>query len=72
MRRGLFGGIGLAIVVVIGIVLYLSFFIVDQTQQALVLRFGDPVHDEEAEIKNDADNDYDGEANASEKSAPHW
>ncbi|MEP2924388.1 MAG: protease modulator HflC [Bauldia litoralis] len=43
MRRGLFGGIGLAIIVVIGIVLYLSFFIVDQTQQALVLRFGDPV-----------------------------
>jgi modulator of FtsH protease HflC len=43
MRRSLFGGIGLVIIVVIGFLLYLSVFIVDQTQQALVLRFGDPV-----------------------------
>ena len=43
MRRGIFGGVGLVIVIVIGILLYLSIFIVDQTQQVLVLRFGDPV-----------------------------
>lgn len=43
MKRSLFGGIGLVIIVVIGFLLYLSVFIVDQTQQALVLRFGDPV-----------------------------
>ncbi len=43
MRRSLFGGIGLVVIVVIGFLLYLSVFIVDQTQQALVLRFGDPV-----------------------------
>jgi membrane protease subunit HflC len=43
MRRGIFGGLGLAIVIAIGIALYLSVFIVDQTQQALVLRFGNPV-----------------------------
>jgi membrane protease subunit HflC len=43
MRRSLFSGIGLAILAVIAIGLYLAFFIVDQTQQALVLRFGEPV-----------------------------
>ena len=43
MRRGIFGGLGLVIVVAIGIALYLSVFIVDQTQQALVLRFGEAV-----------------------------
>lgn len=43
MRRGIFGGLGLVIVVGIGIALYLSVFIVDQTQQALVLRFGEAV-----------------------------
>jgi len=40
MRRGIFGGLGLAILIAIGVVLYLSVFIVDQTEQALVLRFG--------------------------------
>jgi modulator of FtsH protease HflC len=43
MRRGLFGGLGLAILAVIAFVAYLSVFIVYQTEQALVLRFGDPV-----------------------------
>lgn len=43
MRRGIFGGLGLIILAVIAVVLYLSIFIVDQTQQVLVLRFGNPV-----------------------------
>jgi membrane protease subunit HflC len=43
VRRGIFGGLGLAIIIAVGIALYLSVFIVDQTQQALVLRFGNPV-----------------------------
>jgi membrane protease subunit HflC len=43
MRRGLFGGLGLVILAVIAFVAYLSVFIVYQTEQALVLRFGDPV-----------------------------
>jgi membrane protease subunit HflC len=40
MRRGISGGIGLIIIGVIAVLLYLSVFIVDPTQQALVLRFG--------------------------------
>jgi membrane protease subunit HflC len=43
MRRTIFSGLGLAIVAIIGFVLYLSVFIVDQTQQAMVLRFGQVV-----------------------------
>lgn len=43
MRRTIFSGLGLAIVAAIGFVLYLSVFIVDQTQQAMVLRFGQVV-----------------------------
>jgi membrane protease subunit HflC len=43
MKGGIFGGVGLVIIAVIGILLYLSVFIVDQTQQALVLRFGQVV-----------------------------
>ena len=43
MSRGIFGGLGLIILAVIAILLYLSIFIVDQTQQALVLRFGQVV-----------------------------
>jgi membrane protease subunit HflC len=43
MRRTIFSGLGLAIVAVIGFALYLSVFIVDQTQQAMVLRFGQVV-----------------------------
>ncbi|MBN9021219.1 MAG: protease modulator HflC [Rhizobiales bacterium] len=40
MRRGIFGGVGLIILVIIAIAVYLSVFIVSQTEQALVLRFG--------------------------------
>ncbi len=43
MRRGLFGWLGIAIVAVIVVLLYFSVFIVSQTQQALVLRFGQVV-----------------------------
>ena len=43
MKRNLFGGLGLIVIAVIGVALYLSVFIVDQTQQALVLRFGQVV-----------------------------
>ena len=43
MKARLFGGLGLVIIAVIGFILYLSFFVVAQTEQALVLRFGDPV-----------------------------
>ncbi len=43
MRGRLFGGLGLVIIAVVGFILYLSFFIVSQTEQALVLRFGEPV-----------------------------
>jgi len=40
VKRGIFGGVGLIILVVIAIAVYLSVFIVSQTQQSLVLRFG--------------------------------
>ncbi|HWJ73397.1 MAG TPA: protease modulator HflC [Kaistia sp.] len=43
MRGGFFGGLGLVILIVLAIIGYSSLFVVDQTQQALVLRFGDPV-----------------------------
>jgi membrane protease subunit HflC len=43
MRRSIFGGLGLIVLAVIAVILYLSVFVVDQTQQALVLRFGNPV-----------------------------
>lgn len=43
MSRNIFGGLGLVILAVIGFIAYLSFFVVDQTQQALVLRFGQVV-----------------------------
>jgi membrane protease subunit HflC len=39
----IFGGIGLVIIAAIGIIAYLALFVVHQTQQALVLRFGEPV-----------------------------
>ncbi|HET7715854.1 MAG TPA: protease modulator HflC [Bauldia sp.] len=45
MRRGIFGGVGLVILIVIAIAVYLSIFIVSQTQQALVLRFGQVVRE---------------------------
>ncbi|MCB1498293.1 MAG: protease modulator HflC [Bauldia sp.] len=40
MRRGIFGGVGLIVLIILAIAVYLSVFIVSQTQQALVLRFG--------------------------------
>ena len=43
MRRGIFSGIGLVIIGAIAFIAYLSVFVVTQTEQALVLRFGDPV-----------------------------
>ncbi len=43
MSGRLFGGLGLFIIAVIGFLFYLSFFVVAQTEQALVLRFGEPV-----------------------------
>src|SRR6185503_8447170 len=43
MRRGLFSWFTVAILVVLAIILYLSVFVVSQTQQVLVLRFGNPV-----------------------------
>lgn len=39
----IFSGIGLVILAVIAFIAYLSVFVVDQTKQAIVLRFGDPV-----------------------------
>lgn len=43
MISRIFGGLGLVIVIVIAILAYSGLFIVNQTQQALVLRFGNPV-----------------------------
>ncbi len=43
MTARIFGGVGLVILAAIAILAYLSLFIVHQTQQALVLRFGEPV-----------------------------
>jgi modulator of FtsH protease HflC len=43
MRARIFGGLGLVILAAVGFIAYLSLFVVHQTQQALVLRFGEPV-----------------------------
>ncbi|HVY20849.1 MAG TPA: protease modulator HflC [Bauldia sp.] len=43
MRRTIFSGVGLVILAAIAFLLYLSLFVVDQRQQALVLRFGQVV-----------------------------
>ena len=43
MRRGVFNWVTVAALVVVAILAYLSVFVVSQTQQALVLRFGNPV-----------------------------
>jgi membrane protease subunit HflC len=43
MTARIFGGLGLGIIAAIGIIAYLSLFVVHQTEQALVLRFGEPV-----------------------------
>jgi membrane protease subunit HflC len=40
MKRGFFGGVGLVILGAIAVLAYLSVFIVDPTEQVLVLRFG--------------------------------
>jgi membrane protease subunit HflC len=39
----IFGGLGLVIIIIVAILGYTGLFIVNQTQQALVLRFGNPV-----------------------------
>ncbi len=44
MKKSLFGGAGLVILGLIALLAYSSFFIVNVTQQALVLRFGEPVN----------------------------
>lgn len=44
MNRGIFGGLGLIILAAIGFLVYLSAFVVNMTQQALVLRFGEVVN----------------------------
>src|SRR4029079_12851719 len=43
MRRGVFNWVTVAALVVVAILAYLSVVVVSQTQQALVLRFGNPV-----------------------------
>lgn len=43
MRGGIFGGLGVIIIIVLAVVGYSSLFVVDQTHQGLVLRFGRPV-----------------------------
>lgn len=43
MKGGIFGGLGVVILIVLAILGYTSLFVVDQTQQGLVLRFGRPV-----------------------------
>jgi membrane protease subunit HflC len=43
MTARIFGGLGLVIIAAIGFIAYLSLFVVHQTEQALVLRFGEPV-----------------------------
>jgi membrane protease subunit HflC len=43
MKRGIFGGVGLVILGVIGFIAYLSLFVVTEAQQVLVLRFGNVV-----------------------------
>jgi membrane protease subunit HflC len=42
MSRSIFGALGLFVLVVVGILVYLSTFVVDPSHQALVLRFGAP------------------------------
>jgi membrane protease subunit HflC len=44
MKKSLFGGAGLVIIGLLVLLAYSSFFIVNVTQQALVLRFGEPVN----------------------------
>lgn len=44
MMKSLFGGVGLFILVILGAAIYSSLFIVDETEQALVLQFGEPVN----------------------------
>ncbi len=44
MRLGFFSWITIGVLAVVAVLLYLSFFVVSQTQQALVLRFGQVVN----------------------------
>ncbi len=44
MRSGFFGGLGLVILAVLAFIAWSSLFVVSQTQQALVLRFGNPIN----------------------------
>lgn len=46
MNRSIFGGLGLIVIAGIAFLLYLSVFVVDKRQQALVLRFGQIVRPE--------------------------
>ena len=41
--KSLFGGVGLFVLVIVGAVIYSSIFVVDETEQALVLQFGEPI-----------------------------
>ena len=41
--RSLFGGVGLFILVILATAIYSAVFIVDETEQALVLQFGEPI-----------------------------
>lgn len=43
MRGGIFGGLGIVILIVLAVLSYSSLFVIDQTTQGLVLRFGRPV-----------------------------
>ncbi|MCX5497098.1 protease modulator HflC [Kaistia dalseonensis] len=40
---GIFGGLGVVILIVLAVIAYSGLFVVNQTDQALVLRFGNPV-----------------------------
>jgi membrane protease subunit HflC len=51
MTRTIFSGVGLIVLAVIAFIVYLSVFIVDQRQQALVLRFGQVVAPIGGELK---------------------
>ena len=41
--RSLFGGVGLFVLVILAAAIYSAIFIVDETEQALVLQFGEPI-----------------------------
>ena len=43
MMKSLFGGVGLFVLIVLGAAVYSALFIVDETEQAIVLQFGEPI-----------------------------